>query len=435
MHEFYIKSAICLLVMLFSAAAGTFLLMFSFAVASYKFVSVTKTKKSDALDPIAKRLLYASGKISAVVYLARRALLALALTALWILIDNMCACFFTGLSGFGEAVLLLVLAVLLLWVQYAGLDMTAIKYGKSKPEKIMVRYSKLFYLVYILMLPVYYLSAWLNAKIVRKLKIKPAVDFESIDVELMLSAKNSDSNKITPYTGRIVRNALRLQEFDVSDVMLPRSQVQYLDLDNTNEEIFDFVRQTRHTRYPLCRGNLDECIGILNIQDVFNSGGDEKNIDLASLRRETIRVKENEKLESALTKMLKYKIQMAVVEDEFGGVIGVLTLDSALAELVGGINEFAVSERDSVKRIGKNKYKIAGLASLYKVEDFLDIDFKTDQTSTFGGLITHTLGRFPEVGEQLYFRDQHARVIVDKVDERSVAECTVIIEDNEEQQS
>ena len=109
-------------------------------------------------------------------------------------------------------------------------------------------------------------------------------------------------------------------------------------------------------------------------------------------------------------------------------------LDSALAELVGGINEFAVSERDSVKRIGKNKYTIAGLASLYKVEDFLDIDFKTDQTSTFGGLITHTLGRFPEVGEQLYFRDQHARVIVDKVDERSVAECTVIIEDNEEQQ-
>ena len=134
MHEFYIKSAICLIVMLFSAAAGTFLLMFSFAVASYKFVSVTKTKKSDALDPIAKRLLYASDKISAVVYLARRALLALALTALWILIDNMCARFFAGLSGFGEAVLLLVLAGLLLWIQYAGLDMTAIKYGKSKPE-------------------------------------------------------------------------------------------------------------------------------------------------------------------------------------------------------------------------------------------------------------------------------------------------------------
>jgi len=433
-HELYIKALAALAAIAVSGAAGTFLLMFSFAVAAYKFSAVAKDGGRDGGDAIAKRLLYASDKISTVVYLARRGALALALSALWFFFDALCEKFAPNISGTEEAALYLIIAAFLLWLQFAALDMTAIKYGKNNAGKIMAKYSKLFYTAYILMLPLYYLSVWLNSKITRLLKIKDKVEFESIDVELMLSAKKTDSNSITPYTGKIVKNALKLQEFDVSDVMLPRSKVKYLDLNDTNEELFKFVRQTRYTRYPVCRGNLDECLGILNIQDVFNSGKDENSIDIAALRRETIRVKENEKLESALAKMLKYKIQMAIVEDEFGGVIGVLTLDSALSELVGGMrDEFAVSERDSVKRIGKNKYKVAGLASLYKVEDFLDIDFKTDEASTFGGLITHTLGRFPEAGEQIYFKEQHARVSVDKVGERAVAECTVTIEENEEQ--
>ena len=124
---------------------------------------------------------------------------------------------------------------------------------------------------------------------------------------------------------------------------------------------------------------------------------------------------------------------MALVEDEFCGVIGVMTLDIALSELVGQISdEFDGASDQTIRVIGKDKYKISGIASLHKVEEFLDVDFDTDEVSTFGGLITFSLGRFPEKGERVHFKKQNMRVTIDEVAERMVAECTVQMEEPEE---
>ena len=148
------------------------------------------------------------------------------------------------------------------------------------------------------------------------------------------------------------------------------------------------------------------------------------------IRRDAMRLRETDKLETALAKLLKYKLQMALVEDEFGGVIGALTLDAALSELVGKIrDEFDTSPDQTIKSLGRDSYKVSGLASLRKVEDFLDIDFETDEVSTFGGLITMSLGRFPEKGENIYFKNQNLRVSVDEVGERMIKECTIKMEE------
>ena len=223
--------------------------------------------------------------------------------------------------------------------------------------------------------------------------------FDYMDVAVMLHVQDSDIASISPYTGKILKNALRLQNLDVSDIMLPRSKVVYLDTESSAEENISLAEKTRHTRYPLCKGDLDNCYGIVNIKNIFSGGG---SVDLMSICRETLRIKETEKLDTALSKMLKYRLQMALVEDDFGGVIGVITLDAALSELVGKIrDEFDRSQDQSIRVTGKNKYLISGQASLHRVEDFLDVDFDNDEVSTFGGLITFRLGRFPEKGENV----------------------------------
>ena len=154
-----------------------------------------------------------------------------------------------------------------------------------------------------------------------------------------------------------------------------------------------------------------------------------------SICRETLRIKESEKLDTALSKMLKYRLQMALVEDEFGGIIGVITLDAALSELVGKIrDEFDRSQDQSIRVAGKNKYIISGQASLHRVEDFLDVDFDNDEVSTFGGLITFRLGRFPENGERLYFKEQNLRIQVEKVGERAILECLVQLDEQRERE-
>ena len=315
--------------------------------------------------------------------------------------------------------------------EYGILGIPAARYAAANPEKILKKIAPVFIVFYAAIKPFELCAAGLGLKLAGK-KIPGKPSFEHIDVEVMLRSEDSDGETISPYAGKIVRNAIRLQDLDVSDVMLPRSKVVYFDTEEPYEENIKTALETRHNRYPLCKGNLDNCYGIIHLRDLFACQSEAKIPELKKIARQTLRLRENEKLESALVKMLRYKIHIALVEDDFGGVIGVLTLDAALGELVGQIrDEFTVSQGEPIRVIGKNKYKISGLAPIRRVEDFLDTDFDTDEVSTFGGLITFSLGRFPEKGERIYFKEQHMRVVIDKMDDKMVGECTVTIEPSE----
>ena len=87
------------------------------------------------------------------------------------------------------------------------------------------------------------------------------------------------------------------------------------------------------------------------------------------------------------------------------------------------------------RAIGKNKYKVLGIAPLRKVEDFLDVDFQTDEVSTFGGLITALLGRFPELNETIRLKKQKMTIVVDKLEGAVISECTVTIEEQSQQRN
>lgn len=416
-------------------AAGAGLAMLSFAIASYRFSGTRGKKPSESeLSAAARFCVNNSGKIAAAISLGRRGFQALAAFMTYFVFDaaydmseveiSTGLKIFTAFASLGISLL----------AQYALLDLPAARMGITRPKAVLSRIAPPFYIVYALIAPFEYVARKTARKIFGSKIQKAAESFDYIDVELMLRAEESDTDEISPYTGKIVRNAIKLQELDVSDVMLPRSRVIYLDLDSTNAENLALARRARHTRYPVCRGDLDSCLGIINIKDLLSCRDDDiDSVDLSKMLREPLRVRERDKLETALAKMLKYKLHLVLVEDDFGGVIGVLTLDSALSELVGEIrDEFDAVKSQSIQVLEKNKYKIFGNAPLRKVEDFLDVDFRTDEVSTFGGLITFSLGRFPEKGERLYFKEQRMRVVIDKVDERSVSECTASIEEPED---
>ena len=311
---------------------------------------------------------------------------------------------------------------------------TMISFAAANPEKVLRKIAPIFVALYAVAKPAELVAEKIGAKLAgKRLPCKPP--FSRIDAEIMLRAEDADAEPVSPYAGKIARNAIRLQELDVSDAMLPRSKVEYFDIDEPYSENLKVALRSRYNRYPLCRGDLDDCYGIIHLRDLFAAQAESETPDLSKIARQTLRLRENENLESALAKMLGYKIHIALVEDDFGGVIGVLTLDAALGELVGQIrDEFAVSQGEPIRVIGKNKYKISGLAPIRRVEDFLDVDFDADEVSTFGGLVTLSLGRFPEKGERIYFKDQRMRVVVDKMEARMVGECTAVMETSETQE-
>ncbi len=417
-----------LLAAIFFVATGACMAMLSFAIAAYRFGRIPKNDKESKpeIPPAAKFCVYNSAKVAPVISLARRLFFAFA--AMLVAYACVISLELMG-SNLTNAQSILVFAgatILTIFIQYGIADLPAANFASKHPVSTLRKLSVPFYCAYALFAPIEYPARKMSEKFYAKKFSTQASAFDYIDVEAMLRAEETEAESISSYAGKIVRNAIHLQELDLSDVMLPRSKVEYLDIDESDADNIEIARKSMHTRYPVCQGNLDNYLGVVNIKDILGRENPEEALNLKKLARQTLRFKESDKLEESLAKMLKYRLHMAIVEDEFGGVIGVLTLEAALSELVGEIrDEFDAAKTPTIRTLAKNRYLIAGSTPLRKVEDFLNTDFDTDEVSTFGGLITFWLGRFPEKGEHLHFKEQNLRVKIENVGARAVLECIV----------
>jgi CBS domain containing-hemolysin-like protein len=293
------------------------------------------------------------------------------------------------------------------------------------PVKAM-RYSyRVLWLFQILTLPGMLFFRSLKRALYRRLGVDVADELNPLDLDVQIRAMGEDSQRLSPVVRKIVNRTLQMQELVVQDVLLPRSQVVIYDLDEGLEENLERMKQAGHTRFPLCRGNLDDCVGILHIKDLFRWTGAPSELDPLKLKRTVAMFQLETPLEEALERMLRAKFHMALAVDEFGGIVGVVTFESILEELVGEIQDEFDSEELEIRALrAPNTYRILGLTPIHDVEEALGLEFENDEVSTFGGLITGELGRIPARGDVLSVAGMH--ITIDEVDARRVIAARVV---------
>jgi CBS domain containing-hemolysin-like protein len=232
---------------------------------------------------------------------------------------------------------------------------------------------------------------------------EPLPDLDSLELETQIELLRKESPEMSIVAQLIHKNTIMMRELVVSDVLLPRNQVKYFDLNLPLEENLATAKATGHTRFPLCYGDLDRCIGLIHIKDIFRQPGSLERLDLRRLKRNMIRIDLEEPLESALTKLLSHRMHMALVIDEFRGTEGVLTLERILEQLVGDIrDEFDADEEVLIRSDEKtDEAVVSGLTPLHEIEAKFGVDIDDEEVSTIGGLVTSELGRIPEIGEQI----------------------------------
>lgn len=267
----------------------------------------------------------------------------------------------------------------------------------------------------------------LKRMLFRRLGVDVQDELNPLDLDVQIRALGEDSHDLSPVVRKIVNRALQMRELVVQDVLLPRSQVVICDLEETLEANLKIMKQAGHTRFPLCRGNLDDCIGILHIKDIFRCGEALADLDPVKLKRNVAMFELETPLEEALERMLRAKFHMALAVDEFGGIVGVVTFESILEELVGEIQDEFDTEEDEIRELrAPNTYRILGLTPIHDVEQALALEIGNDEVSTFGGLITGELGRIPARGDTLTLEGM--RITIDEVDERRVIATRVVRE-------
>ncbi|CAI8355350.1 MAG: Hemolysin C [Opitutia bacterium UBA7350] len=240
-----------------------------------------------------------------------------------------------------------------------------------------------------------------------------------LDIGVQLRALGHDNTTLTLVVRSIINRSIQMQDLVVHDVLLPRNEVIFYDLNEDVTTNLERMKRAGHTRYPLCRGDLDECQGIIHIKDIFRSEEGELLVKPDALMRPTASFLLETPLEDALQRMLRTKIHMGLVHDDFGGVLGVVTLERILEELVGDIQDEFDSEDDPIEELQESEqYLISGQAPIHEVESRLGVEVINQAVSTFGGLIASELGRIPEAGELLEVSGM--RIEITRVDDRRI---------------
>ncbi len=249
-------------------------------------------------------------------------------------------------------------------------------------------------------------------------------DLNPLDAEVQIRALGEEGRDLTPTARKIIDKAVSLPGLVVADILLPRNQIRWLDVNETLADNLKEAREAGHTRYPIAEGDLDRSIGILHVKDLFRRSA--APTDLRLIARPIFTLGLEDSLEEALQRFLGLRLHMALVVDDFGGVVGLVTLEMVLEELVGEIQDEFDIEEELIVSLGTRRYRIAGLTPIHDVEEALKIDLEEEEVSTLGGLVTAELGRIPECGETVRARGLEIRVI--EVDEKRVITVEVEIQ-------
>ncbi|MDH4281619.1 MAG: hemolysin family protein [Myxococcales bacterium] len=202
----------------------------------------------------------------------------------------------------------------------------------------------------------------------------------------------------------VTENVFRIMELEVRHIVLPRSDVEFLSLNRPDDENLAVIRDSGHSRLPLCEVGLDTVVGFVHNKDVLQQVLEGKPLDLASLARKAIFVPDTMSLSNFLVELQSGNQHCAAVVDERGTVIGLAFREDALEEIVGPLgDEFDVREQ-AFRKIDEGVYEIAGRMSVPEACDRLDFELGDDEyedEDTIGGHVTARLGRLAKLGDQV----------------------------------
>ncbi|MGX9719617.1 HlyC/CorC family transporter [Stenotrophomonas acidaminiphila] len=206
-------------------------------------------------------------------------------------------------------------------------------------------------------------------------------------------------------TLRMMEGAVAVAELTVGDVMIPRSQMVSLPVEQPFLELMKQVVESGHSRFPVHGENKDDVLGILLAKDLLRGVvADNSHASVRELLRPAVLIPESKKLNVLLKEFRLSRNHMAIVVDEYGGVAGLVTIEDVLEQIVGQIDDEHDEAEDHTAQIAiqaDGRYVVDALTAIEDFNERFGADFSDDDYDTIGGLVTEAIGHLPEIGDEL----------------------------------
>ena len=289
---------------------------------------------------------------------------------------------------------------------------------------------------------VWFLSVSTNG-VLRLLGIDPNEADEQVNEEeiLMMVDAGSEKGAIDEQEKEFIQNVFEFDDLTAEEIAVHRTEVTFLWMEDPMEEWVKTIHDSRHTLYPVCDGSPDNIVGILNAKDYFRLEDRSREEVMREAVKAPFFVPETIKADVLFRKMKKTRNVMAIVLDEYGGMVGIITLNDLIEQLVGDLGEDTAEEEAAephVEQLDENTWAIVGNAELQDIEEALGVDIGLEEVETVTGLVFGELDMIPSDGPQdieLDFKGLHihiTKVEDHQIDYAIVTKLSIPSEDEED---
>lgn len=297
--------------------------------------------------------------------------------------------------------------------------------AKERPEIFAVNVAPFLRIIMVLLTPVnFFFKSW--KKILNKMFTFEADDSISEKELLFLVDEAQNSGGIENHEHQLIRSAITFNELAVEDILTPRVDVVGTDINSSLEEMEELFLTEGYSRIVLYDNSIDKVVGVLHQKDYYafikNLNNPQASRDIQSIVKEVIWTPENMKISKLLKQLQLEKAHLAIVSDEYGGTIGIVTLEDILEELVGEIWDEHDEVTEEVVKIDNSTYSIAASANLDKVLALFGIE-EEFISNTVSGFVMEQMGKLPDEGETFVYHN--LKITVTKVRFRRVLEVFV----------
>lgn len=316
------------------------------------------------------------------------------------------------LADMGATVSTIVLTVIVLIFG----EITPKSLAKEAPERFAMRVTPLVNALCLLLKPVNLLFG-LWKKLLKKI-IPVKEDRRLTQDELItLVEEAEEGGSMDKEDSELVRSAIEFGELSVEDILTPRVRIEGIEADADTKEAQELFLQTGYSRLPVYEGSLDAIIGVLHQKDLYKAMSERKRVALREIMKTPVYVPQSSAIDDLLRLMQKKKCQLAVVTDEYGGTMGIVTMEDILEELVGEIWDEHDEIEESFRETGENEWTIRGDADVQDWCERFGLTIETDAV-TVGGYVMERQEKVPEPGE--CFEQDGYTVTVTEADGRHV---------------
>jgi putative hemolysin len=305
-------------------------------------------------------------------------------------------------------------------------EITPKSIAKQKSESVALKVSRPISILVKIFKPLVSIFTAISAFFIRLLggdpnSTEPFITEEELKTMVGVS---EEQGVLEDVEKEMIFNVIEFADSQVKDVMVQRVDIVALPTDSTYEEVLEVIKREQFSRIPVYNEKMDDIVGILGIKDLIIAENPKENFNILDYVREPYYTFEFKKITELFNEMKKTRNHMSVVLDEYGGTVGIVTIEDLIEEIVGEIeDEYDKEKDDEIIVVKEDEYIVDGSARLDDVSDLIGVSMESEEFDSVGGLVIGELGRVPEEKEEVNYNS--IKFVVEQVEKNRIKKVRI----------